>query len=727
VAVTGVDCQSPPLLVSRTPDDFDLEFRMDQTQVFSAVFETIGDAPLNRYWFFEGEQVGTGLNFNYTAEEKDVDEIRTLELMVTDGLCFSTTYWTIRSAPNEPPIVILQPATTEFTVEHNDDEIAPGASGDPPLTFSVDAEDPEGLPLTFTWTSSLYPDPVTSLFYKPEISDLNAGTDLVVVLEIDDSREKFYYSWLVHIQPNRLPVITPMANLQGEEGETLGGTASFADADRLDPITVSISSVGDCAMEAYIDTDFEAGQVTFIWATNFNTVSGTASDDSLICPVTITVSDDDPSSPEFNTTEFTVTINNGESFRNILPQATTDYVLYNSMLVDGNMPYVAYSTKDPKPHWPDWDEPCEVRVVHFDGSNWVDDSGDLSASENNTALSRPELFKHNGQLHVAYTSGTTDTAEGADAHVKAFDGSVWTEVGGGPVDAGESVYVDRVKVVSDGSNIYLAYYQTPTTPAVSYYESHYSLYVSKYDGVSWQTLGSEVNAGSEDLTVNVSHRMFDIAVDPSGVVYVGYVHQDYIHSSGLSVGQGYVAYYDTGSGQWVKVLADPLNHGTLSPGLVSTYISGLDLEFIGDKLYVAAVDSDLDWYYNVIATGALRVYTPEAGAWNIVGEKLNEPYLTVRASHPRLMQKNGVLYVTFGQDMFYDNNMVEPIGYGMLRQLVDNAWEPVGFVLNNSAPINIFAGIGFGISSSGEYYVSMAETGILSNVGSRLYLYDYRY
>lgn len=150
VLITVMPLNDPPQIISYQPDSLNITTLIDDTVMFGISASDIDGDALLWQWSIDGVvQTVNDSTFDYSAQDAGTFII---EGQVSDGILSDAVQWNIEVLqPNLPPqIISYEPSDTVIVI-----------SPDTPVTFSVNAIDPEGEMLNYNWYINGGLQPVT--------------------------------------------------------------------------------------------------------------------------------------------------------------------------------------------------------------------------------------------------------------------------------------------------------------------------------------------------------------------------------------------------------------------------------------------------------------------------------------------------------------------------------------------------------------------------------------
>lgn len=221
---------APELTYASPPVGPDLFINENQSASFNvSVHDVYGD-PVTLQWFVDLARVaganGTGFVFstNYTSSGR-----HSVKVTASNGLSESSLIWWVNVQDVNLPPVIRSFAPTAASVGE-------GSS----VAFSVDAYDPDGGALSYTWTldGQKQPEPGAAFVYRPQVG--TAGYHTVRLVVGDPGGMSTNLSWSVLVRKTNMPPVigsfSPAADPAVDEGQTLMFSIAATDPNG-DPLT----------------------------------------------------------------------------------------------------------------------------------------------------------------------------------------------------------------------------------------------------------------------------------------------------------------------------------------------------------------------------------------------------------------------------------------------------------------------------------------------------------
>jgi hypothetical protein len=153
---------------------------------------------------------------------------------------------------------------------------------------------------------------------------------------------------------------------------------------------------------------------------------------------------------------------------NVVGTADTRYPTIANV---GGVPYVAWTEADGLGRY-------QVHVKRFDGATWSDVGGSLNVSSTRSAGSAA-ISVVAGVPYVAW-----DESDGTAQQlwVKRLEGNAWMPVGGGSLNVSSTHSAEAATLADVGGVPYVAWVETDG--------AHGQLYVKRFDGSAWQSVGA---------------------------------------------------------------------------------------------------------------------------------------------------------------------------------------------------------------------------------------------
>ena len=252
--------------------------------------------------------------------------------------------------------------------------------------------------------------------------------------------------------------------------------------------------------------------------------------------------------------------------------AVTPHALAPSLTFHGDIPYVAWAEINSK-------GVSIVYVKHKEGKEWVEAGEPLNLSLNNNA-SFPAIASAGNRLYAAWTEA--DEKKDNQVYVREWNGSEWKQIGGSlnadPLSPGSTPVIS-----GDKSSLYAAW-----TELSSNNVSH--LYVKQWDGNSWRLIGDKINKDAERHALTPS-----LITDKNGVC-LAWSEYD---KNGIA--QLYVSHWDgvTWDTMGDVINADITGHA-LSPSLsisgAAPYVAWMEYNHEAvSRIYVKRWDGKKEW------------------------------------------------------------------------------------------------------------------------------------
>src|SRR3989304_1479773 len=249
--------------------------------------------------------------------------------------------------------------------------------------------------------------------------------------------------------------------------------------------------------------------------------------------------------------------------------AVTPHALAPSLTFHCYIPYVAWAEINSK-------GVSIVYVKHKEGKEWVEAGEPLNLSLNNNA-SFPAIASAGNRLYAAWTEA--DEKKDNQVYVREWNGSEWKQIGGSlnadPLSPGSNPVIS-----GDKSSLYAAW-----TELSSNNVSH--LYVKQWDGNSWRLIGDKINKDAERHALTPS-----LITDKNGVC-LAWSEYD---KNGIA--QLYVSHWDgvTWDAMGDVINADITGHA-LSPSLsisgAAPYVAWMEYNHeAGSRIYVKRWDGN---------------------------------------------------------------------------------------------------------------------------------------
>lgn len=199
VLVTVLPLNDPPQIISYLPDSLYITTMQNQAVNFSISASDIDGDDLSWQWSVDGvTQTSSDSTFSFAAQDVGTFSI---EGTVSDGILTDAVQWNVEVLlPNQPPqIISYEPADTLITL----------ASGTA-ITFSVNAIDPEGEELYYSWYLGGGLQPVTDPQFTMNMSI--AGTYELQVVVDDGELSAPAITWHITITEVHAQPEVPLSN-----------------------------------------------------------------------------------------------------------------------------------------------------------------------------------------------------------------------------------------------------------------------------------------------------------------------------------------------------------------------------------------------------------------------------------------------------------------------------------------------------------------------------------
>jgi hypothetical protein len=174
------------------------------------------------------------------------------------------------------------------------------------------------------------------------------------------------------------------------------------------------------------------------------------------------------------------------------------------------VPYVAWQNYDGA-------EGIDIFVRRWNGSSWEEvgtgsASGGGISNDEDASLSPSIAIAPDGMVYVAWSGNS-------EIYVRRWNGSVWEEVGAGSATGGG---ISNNEGDSLGSSLAVASNGTPyvTWSDDSVASLNYEIYVRRWNGVSWEEVGSGSASGGGISQNGGFSWIPNIAVGPDNAVYI---------------------------------------------------------------------------------------------------------------------------------------------------------------------------------------------------------------
>ena len=170
---------------------------------------------------------------------------------------------------------------------------------------------------------------------------------------------------------------------------------------------------------------------------------------------------------------------------------------FPAMVIKGNTPHVVFS-----------DAASSIRVMSYNGSNWVDEGNpDFGGNPQSLAIA----VDNSGSLYV---TGAITSSSGF-VYAYKLEGNTWTELGSGALSSGAG---QAPQIATDASN----------TPYVAYIDGANGgkATLMKLSGANWQAVGSAGFTPGKAYDVS-------LAIGPGNAPYVGFA--DYTDSNKVTL------------------------------------------------------------------------------------------------------------------------------------------------------------------------------------------------
>ncbi len=293
--------------------------------------------------------------------------------------------------------------------------------------------------------------------------------------------------------------------------------------------------------------------------------------------------------------------------------------------------------------------PRTVYVKQWNGSSWIGGSIGFVNSTGSIAQGRSQLIGIGATPYVAFQEISQSTYPWTTSiYVKSWNGSAWSTLGGS-LNRNQNTtgaIGDSVSITSDGTNPIVAWteyvnpnFSTNTSPQV---------YVSKWNGFSWQPLGASLNISTTSLANDVSISYLN------NQPYVSWIERT---QSGTN--QVYVKTWDGTS--WVMVGSGSLNKDTTSGW---SYRPSLVADQTSNSLYLAWVEQQ-----NLGQKPQTYVSQYTGSSWIPLGGTLNTDGVNGSSEHVSLVVLNGLPVVAWGE-----------VREGSLRQIYSLQWNGSSWV-----------------------------------------------
>jgi hypothetical protein len=258
-----------------------------------------------------------------------------------------------------------------------------------------------------------------------------------------------------------------------------------------------------------------------------------------------------------------------------------------------------------------WSGAGQIRVRRFDGTNWVPAGADPLNLTATPGAFAPVVTDINGTPYVAWTEVV---ATHGQVFVKRFDGTSWVSVGSGPLNISTTMNASNPSIGSVGGVPYVAWRESDG--------SHYQIYVKRFQGSSWVLVGS----GSLNVSPTINAGLPSMAV-VAGIPYVAWDEDGatrYVH----------VKRFD--GTDWVTVGGGPVNYDPAGNAAGSNMASIGGVPVVGFQEFTGTLPNQV------------RIKRLDGAQWVSVGGSLNvDPSHNAFLIDPAIADSGGVPYVTW--------------------------------------------------------------------------------
>ncbi len=189
-----------------------------------------------------------------------------------------------------------------------------------------------------------------------------------------------------------------------------------------------------------------------------------------------------------------------------------------------------------------------VYVRHWNGTSWVLAGGNVDNNPTLAGSAEPSIAVHQGVPYVAFNEFGAGHQR---VYVSKFDGTSWQLVGG-ILSMNSTLAAQQPQLVFAGDKPTVAFGQVTVSGV------HYGLYVKQWDGTNWQLLGGERNDGGYTSVLN-----WALGAD-GDVPYLAFVE-----SNGVTLARQ-TEHYNPRTGSWNSLGA----WGFSGPGTISMTMAG---------------------------------------------------------------------------------------------------------------------------------------------------------
>ena len=135
--------------------------------------------------------------------------------------------------------------------------------------------------------------------------------------------------------------------------------------------------------------------------------------------------------------------------------------------------------------------PSQLYCAQWDGGAWRRLGGSLNSNSHDWA-SDVSMVGSNGKLYLAWTERSV--SGNARLNTRTWNGTEWSSLGSTPMKNSSEGWVFHPRLAADGSVVYLSWEEQPEPGSPS------QIYVAKWDGRSWSSLGNSLNVSPGEGT-----------------------------------------------------------------------------------------------------------------------------------------------------------------------------------------------------------------------------------